>query len=212
MLILRVPWIEVVKVSGEEETNDSEVVSHQTVIEELLQSSILDQGTLTWDSLLTTISTLQHSLHLISTAATTLPHLLSSLCLPPLHLTPLPDHTLLSLLASLVPPPDTPIQGSLFNLSLHMPQAPTAKGQCEQLTQVDRFVRELTVQYRLETKGSEVFSDSKDDRVSLEMRVLQEGAITVEKEGSGYKVIVSVNSLNEETAKDVAQKMKTLQQ
>ena len=73
-------------------------------------------------------------------------------------------------------------------------------------------MRELTAQYRLETKGSEVFSDSKDDRVSLELRVLQEGAITVEKEGSGYKVIVPVDSLNEDTAKEVAQKMTTLQQ
>jgi hypothetical protein len=77
---------------------------------------------------------------------------------------------------------------------------------------VDRFVRELTAQYRLETKGSEVFSESKDDRVSLELRVLQEGAITVEKDDSGYKVIVPVNSLNEDTAKEVAQKMTTLQQ
>lgn len=72
-------------------------------------------------------------------------------------------------------------------------------------------MRELTAQYRLETKGSEVFSDSKDDRVSLELKV-QEGAITVEKEGSGYKVIVPVDSLNEDTAKEVAQKMTTLQQ
>jgi hypothetical protein len=167
---------------------------------------------LTWDSLLTTISTLQHSLHLTSTASATFPHLLSSLSLPPLPLTPLPDYALLSLLASIVPPPDTPIRSSLFDLSLRMPQAPTAKGQCEQLTQVDRFVRELTAQYRLETKGSEVFSDSKDDRVSLELKVLQEGAITVEKDDSGYKVIVPVNSLNEDTAKEVAQKMTTLQQ
>jgi hypothetical protein len=56
MLILRAPWIEVVKVSGEEESNDdNEVISHQTVIEELLQSGILDKGTLTWDSLITTV-------------------------------------------------------------------------------------------------------------------------------------------------------------
>jgi hypothetical protein len=77
---------------------------------------------------------------------------------------------------------------------------------------VDRFVRELTAQYRLETKGSEVFSDSKDDRVSLELKVLQEGAITVEKDDSGYKVIMPGNSINEDTAKEVAQKMTTLQQ
>ena len=131
MLIMRVPWIEVVKVSGEEESNVSEVISHQTVIEELLQSSILDQGTLTWDSLLTTNSTLQNSLHLVSTTSTTLPHLLSSLSLPPFPLTPLPAHTLLSLRASRVPPPDTPIRSSLFDLSLRMLQAPTALAQCE---------------------------------------------------------------------------------
>ena len=56
MLILRAPWIEVVKLSGEDESNDdNEVISHQTVIEELLQSGILDKGTLTWDSLITTV-------------------------------------------------------------------------------------------------------------------------------------------------------------
>ena len=38
MLILRAPWIEVVKLSGEEESNDeNEVISHQTVVEELLK-------------------------------------------------------------------------------------------------------------------------------------------------------------------------------
>jgi hypothetical protein len=56
MLILRGPWIEVVKYSGDEEkSNDNEVISHQMVIEELLQSDILDQGTLTWESLIATV-------------------------------------------------------------------------------------------------------------------------------------------------------------
>jgi hypothetical protein len=40
----------------------------------------------------------------------------------------------------------------------------------------------------------------------LELTV-QDGGITVAKEGSGFKVIVPLNNLNEEAAKEVAEKM-----